>query len=377
MHQGHAQRVLQRAIGGDRVPHAYVFHGPDGVGKERLAMGFAGRLLCGEPVTRSFDGATADRVGLPELTEGCGKCVDCRTIAAGNHADIHLVHRYLNRDHPDPAVRRRKGVTLSIDVIRHFLIEPAGLTAQRGRGKVFVVREADRMTPQAQNALLKTLEEPPSDSFIILLARSTDAMLETTRSRCQPVRFDALPRGFVEARLRQARAELSADLAGWYAGIAQGSIGEAINRMDESLHEINEVLAPALANFPPCHEGVSSNKWLDQAKSLTAIYKKRDPDITETDATRTAIQALLLCAATLYGDALRLISGRSDDLVNQRHRREVERMAGRLDAESAARAVQRIARTEADLATNVNTQLVLDALLIDLERIATPAPTRR
>ncbi len=59
LHQGHAQRVLQRALAGDRVPHAYVFHGPDGVGKERLAMGFAGRLLCGEPAVRSFDEETA------------------------------------------------------------------------------------------------------------------------------------------------------------------------------------------------------------------------------------------------------------------------------------------------------------------------------
>ena len=229
LHQGHAQRVLQRALSGDRVPHAYVFHGPDGVGKERLAMGFAGRLLCGEPATRCFNEKTAEQIGVAQLSEGCGKCVDCRTIAAGNHADIHLVHRYLNREHPEPKVRQRKGVTLSIDVIRHFLIEPVRLTAQRGRGKVFVVREANRMTPQAQNALLKTLEEPPPGSFIILLARSTDAMLETTRSRCQPVRFDALPRAFVTEKLQQGRPELSADLAGWYAGIAQGCIGPTIH----------------------------------------------------------------------------------------------------------------------------------------------------
>jgi DNA polymerase-3 subunit delta' len=95
------------------------------------------------------------------------------------------VHRYLIKEHPESDVRKRKGLEISVDVLRHFVIERTALTPIRGRAKVFVIREADSMTTQAQNALLKTLEEPPGPTFIILLVSALDGLLPTTLSRCQ------------------------------------------------------------------------------------------------------------------------------------------------------------------------------------------------
>ncbi len=83
--------MIQRAVSGDRVPHAYLFHGPDGVGKERLALGLAELLLCAEPMNRSVEGGQTNAIGLEQLRVGCGKCADCRMVAAETHPDLHLV----------------------------------------------------------------------------------------------------------------------------------------------------------------------------------------------------------------------------------------------------------------------------------------------
>ena len=182
-HQVRAVKTIQQALLVDRLPHAYVFHGPHGVGTEMLALGLAEVLLCSKPIHQPVEAVDQEAVGLDELHLGCGACEDCRAVAAQTHPDLHLIHRHLNRDHPDPVVRKRKALEIGVEVVRHFVIEKVGLTSQRGLGKLFIIREADQITPHAQNAMLKTLEEPPSDSYLFLLTRSADALLPTTRSR--------------------------------------------------------------------------------------------------------------------------------------------------------------------------------------------------
>ena len=158
-HQDRAHRVLQLALSSNRVPHAYIFHGPSGVGREMLALRLARVMLCG-----SRGRSAADEGGLDlgiEVTDACGKCDDCKLMEAETHPDLHLIHRQLGALHPDQAVRNRQGLELMVQVIRHFVVDQSMLKSVQGRGKVFVVREAERMSTEAQNALLKTLEEPP------------------------------------------------------------------------------------------------------------------------------------------------------------------------------------------------------------------------
>lgn len=376
-HQARAQRLIQRAVVHRRIPHAYLFHGPDGVGKEMLARGLAQLLLCGSPVERTLDPGDAETVGLERLRTGCGDCEDCRSMAAETHPDWHLIYRQLNREHPDPQVRKRKALDLGVDVLRHFVIEKVGLTPARGRAKVFVIREADRITTQAQNAMLKTLEEPPGTTYLILLGASTDRLLATVRSRCQVVPLSALPLDFVRSRLMELRSELSGDPLEWYVQSSDGSIGLALSGVDDGLYELNKRLIDGLARGSTARGDSNGKAWLNEAKALGELYQERDRDITGTEATRSGLKSVFHLVATWYADVLRRASGEATMLVNRAWRSEVEQAAKSMQPEQAAQAINRIAQAEQQLNLNANTQLVVEVLLTDLAEIGAGEPLLR
>ena len=174
--------------------------------------------------TKTSASATGHRVA-------CGECKECELVLAGTHPDLHVIFRQLNREHPDPVVRKRKALIISVDVVREFIVKRIALKPTRGRIKVFLLREADCMNEQAQNALLKTLEEPPGSALLVLLVESIDRMLPTTLSRCQVVRFDALPVAFVQEKLAELVPDLDSDGAAWYARSSSGSPGSARERI--------------------------------------------------------------------------------------------------------------------------------------------------
>ncbi len=383
-HQSHAQRLIQRAVEQGRVPHAYLFHGPDGVGKETLACGLAQLLLCDSPVERRIDGESEKDVGVDVLRIGCGSCVECRAVASGTHPDLHLIYRQLNREHPDLTVRKRKALDIGVDVLRHFLISRVGLTPIRGRAKLFIVREADRITSQAQNALLKTLEEPPGTTYLILLVTSLDLLLPTTLSRCQVVRFDALPTSFVQEGLRRELPDLSGDRIQWYAQIGDGSLGRALRYAGDDLHGLNERLLEGFADLVTGGSGdrgrskrnanARSDKvastWIDESKGLGDCYRKRDPEISDTEAGRRGLQSIFHLAAGWYADVLRVTNGDSAPLLNAQWRSRIEAVCGFVDASRAIEAINRIAQAENHLKLNVNTQLCVETLVNDLARTA-------
>ena len=385
-HQAYAQRLIQKAVRCQRVPHAYAFHGPDGVGKEMLASGLAELWLCSAPVDRELTVEKAQAVGVSPLRTGCNRCEDCRAVAAGTHPDLHLVNRRLNRDHPDPAVRKRKALELGVDVVRHFIIERVGLTPVLGRAKVFIIPEADRMTVQAQNALLKTLEEPPGATYIILLVRAIDRLLPTTLSRCQVVRFDSLPMEFILNGLAELVSDLPAPQRAWYARHSDGSLGDALQAARDQLYEVNERLGAGFmemcgrrAHLPNPPALVKA--WTDESKRLGVHYRKRDPDITETEATRRGFKSIFRLLATCYADLLRFGSGNEQeptesppgvhaDSPRPEGRGLSSPAAIRLNAEQAAGAINRIAGAERQLDLNANPQMCVETLVNDLARIA-------
>ncbi len=383
-HQPAAHVLIQRAIQSDRLPHAYLFHGPDGVGKEKLAIGLAELLLCSRPVEKTLRGEQADMFGAKRAWVSCGTCQDCHLVAAGTHPDLHLIYRQLNREHPEPEVRRRKALDIGVDVMRHFVIDRVGLTPIRGRAKVFIIREADRATIQAQNALLKTLEEPPGNTVIVLLATILDRLLPTTLSRCQLARFDALPTDFVRAKLAGLRSDLSDKQISWYAANAEGSVGRAVEWAQDELYELNSRLLEGLTRLvtseqPGRRRGQSkrdasgdpvSRVWIDEAKGLTDRYRKRDPEITDTEATRQALKSILHLAANWYADILRFGTGEESAILNTTHREQIERSTSTIDAEHAAQAINRIAQTERQLELNVHTQLAVETLVSDLTHLS-------
>jgi DNA polymerase-3 subunit delta' len=350
------------------------------VGKEKLALGLAELLLCREPVDETLEGDHANVVGVNEARVGCGDCDDCRLVAAETHPDLHLVYRQLNRHHPDPDVRKRKALEIGVDVLRHFVINRVGLTPARGRAKVFIVREADRATVQAQNALLKTLEEPPGKTVIVLLVTAVDRLLPTTLSRCQLVRFDALPTTFVRNALARSWPDLPDEQIAWYAQCGEGSVGRALEYAQDELYGLNGRLVEGFAQLGS-PRGASGGKakaastmrtdrlatmWTDESKALGDRYRKRDPDITETEAGRRGLKSILQLAANWYADILRVHSGEESAVLNSAWRDRLDQAAASIDVECAAQAINRVTQTERQLDLNVNTQLAIETLLNDL-----------
>ncbi|UCC31949.1 MAG: DNA polymerase III subunit [Phycisphaerales bacterium] len=377
-HQPYAQRLIQRAVGRDRVPHAYLFHGPDGVGKETLAVGLAQLLLCSAPIEQKLEGEQADEAGVERLCAGCGVCEECRAVALRTHPDLHLVYRQLNREHPDPVVRKRKALDIGVDVLRHFVIEKVGFTPIRGRAKVFVIREAERITPQAQNALLKTLEEPPGTTFIILLVAALDRLLPTTLSRSQVVLFDGLPTEFVRSKLAELSPDLPSDEVTWYAHFCDGSLGRALEYADDEFYGLNQRLLEGLISMVCTADSSAAGRrdeelvkeWTDESKSLGARYRERDPDITDTEAGRRGLKSIFQLAAACYADVLRIAGGDESAIVNANHKTEIEQASRLVDTPLAVESIKRIARAEHQLDLNANTQLCVETLLSDLSRIA-------
>ena len=157
-----AKRMLQNALASGNVSHAYIFHGPPGAGKRRAAMAFAKALFCGEGGT-----------------DACGRCLSCRKFDSGNHAGLTVIR-------PD-------GASVKIGQIRELQRQFAYRSVDGRARQVYIVEDADRMTEQAGNSLLKFLEEPAAQVTAILLADNIRAILPTIRSRAQSVPFSPLP----------------------------------------------------------------------------------------------------------------------------------------------------------------------------------------
>jgi len=202
-----AVRLLRSVLERDRVPSGLMFWGGDGVGKRTTAMEFAKAINCLE---------------LP--ADACGKCISCRKVDHGNHPDLKIIAPV------------KKSRNIDVETIEG-MNEMASLRAFEGRWRVFIILEADRMRPAAQNHFLKTLEEPPGRSIFILVTAHPRVLLPTIRSRCQMVRFRNLhPETVVE--LLQQHRDLTDDLARSVASLAQGQMSRAYDLVDSEKREI-------------------------------------------------------------------------------------------------------------------------------------------
>lgn len=201
-----ALTALRRALGQDRLAHAYIFSGPAGVGKRCAAVGLAHALLC-----ESVPG------------RGCGSCAACTTVRAGSHPDYHFT--------TTADGKQRLGVDQVRDMEQFLRLRPL-----RGGKKIAVVDPAQRLTPAAQSALLKVVEEPPGDAVLILVSTSAANLARPLVSRCQQLRFARLPVAEVEAVLR-ARPGPAADAADLLARYSRGSLGRASSLDPDRLRE--------------------------------------------------------------------------------------------------------------------------------------------
>ena len=327
---------LKRAYSADRLPHGMVFAGPVGVGKATTARALASVFLCEKPNDKS----------------PCGSCESCRAMSAtggaASHPDFHVITRDLIRYHDKTG--KSKGITLSIDVIRPELVEPAGRKSVMGRGKFFVVEQADLMQPPAQNALLKTLEEPAGRTLIVLLTDQPDGLLTTIRSRTQTVRFAPLDTKVVERELRKRNVDV--ETARRAALYTSGSLGLALRWIEDGVIEpATELLDQFDALFAGRAPADLPGWFKKAAEAYAEKQLARDPLGSKDAATREGLTLYLMLSAE-----------------------HVRRRLGTLEdpdaLERACSAIDSIIRAEGYLDGNVNVSLVFQQLQAALQRQA-------
>lgn len=240
-----ATRTLERALESGSIHHAYLFAGPDGVGKELAAFGLAQALVCerrGASAEASLFGA-ASTGDVHVRVRACGECSACvRAVPQGEartplHPDIGVVERGL---YPPQAIGRRTPETqdISIDQIRTVILSRAAFAPHEGRAKVFIVRRAEELSVSAANALLKTLEEPSARTYFLLLTSQPEALLPTILSRTLRVRFAPLPDALVAEILETSGVPRERALE--IARLSGGSLAAGNHLADESESEARE-----------------------------------------------------------------------------------------------------------------------------------------
>ncbi|MBX7099923.1 MAG: DNA polymerase III subunit delta' [Myxococcaceae bacterium] len=225
--QTRAVEALQAVLRRGTVPHAWLFEGPEGVGKELAAFAFAQALVCPE-----------------KPLEGCDACAACKRVLKGMHPDVTRVlpedeqvrRGWAGRSDFDHTPSR----DIRVEQVR-ALQERLAFRALESKWKVAVLLTAHAMNPQAQNALLKTLEEPPRDTVLVLVSSASDKLLPTIRSRCTRALFGPLPENVIAAHLQTAR-KLDAAKAAPLARLAQGSLSRAMELDEKVLTERRDII---------------------------------------------------------------------------------------------------------------------------------------
>ena len=330
---GHRRLIslLSRAVARETLPPSLLLAGPAGVGKRRTALALAEAVNCLSP--RHF--ADIER-------DGCGVCAACRRIQRAVHPDVMLIE-------PDETGK------IKIEQIRDA-IDRANYRPFEARRRVVIIDEADALVFQAQNALLKTLEEPPSTSMFILVSSLPDALLGTVRSRCPRLRFgplhasevaDVLMRdhGYTEAEARAAAADSDGSVG---AALAAGSADVTAAR-----DAAQRLLEHAVRSADPAGR-------LQSARELTG---KKGTPASERDQLGACLRAL----ASLLRD-VGLLASHADPstLANADLQGTLARVAGTFDGERSARAYSAVDGALAALERNASPKIVADWLVLQL-----------
>ena len=311
---------LQMAIRGDKPFHAYIFQGEVGCGKETMARTFAAGLQC-----------LSEESGRP-----CGSCTSCRQIDSGNQPDVIWVNRELS--------------SIGVDDIREKINGQMAVRPFSSPYKIFIVPEADRMTEAAQNALLKTIEEPPEYGIILLLTSNLDALLPTIQSRCLKLEFHPLSTATIEKYLIEKyhvvdyRARTSAIFA-------QGNLGKAIRYIEsDDFEEKRDKVLKILRNV----------HTMDVSEMLELIKEIGE----DKDNVKDYIDLMVLW----YRDVL-LFKATKDmnQLIFQSEYPAISSEANQRDYEKIEEILGAFDKAKLRLKANVNFEVAMELMLLNLK----------
>ena len=340
-HDTVAERFRQ-SIAAGRLASTFLFVGPRGVGKATFARKLTQALLC--------------QTNPPVEMNPCGECANCRLVAAGTHPDVHEVHM------PEDKNNIPLGMLIGDD--KHpreeSLCHKIATKPTAGPRKVAIVHDADHFNREGANCLLKTLEEPPPGSVLILIGTSPQRQLSTIRSRSQIVRFAPLAEETVAQLLLERELAASTDEARQMAALAEGSLARACELADADLREFREYLLGQLAASDGC--------GLELAK---AIGQFADAAGKESALKRARCRQAMEIAAEFYRTLMRHWLGtptETDALLAQALRRSETWWTG--DEETAADCLDRCLEAIRQVDANANQATLLECWIDDLRRLS-------
>jgi len=318
--QDKAKELLRRSASQSRLSHAYLFRGPSGVGKKTTAHAFAGLINCHSP--KNFD-------------EPCGVCPSCKKFRSGNHPDFMKVEA--------------DGAAIKIDQIRklkHALTFPPFEAEHR----VVLLADVHTMRREAANSLLKTLEEPPSNTILILTGDEASEILPTIVSRCQVVPFHVLPYDKISEAL-MAENELTPDHAFTLAAVAEGSLGRARLLLKRDLLRVRQEIIAQLLQFSH-----------DQAESVEVVLA-----LAENAAKlKEDLEELLELLRLWVKDLILQLSGISEKTINYDLAQHLQDAANRWSLQQLSDKLHLIQTAKSQLARNCNRALVCEVLFFGL-----------
>jgi DNA polymerase-3 subunit delta' len=351
---------MQGAFAADKMAHAYIFSGPDGVGRATTAKAWGKMLLCQNRITKKKpDGV---------FNDSCGNCPSCLLFDGEGHPDFVSIYKEL-REYTREGKGKKPPVDMPIDVIREFLIERLASRPQMGDYVVYVVHEAEKLNNAGQNALLKTLEEPPGFCVIILLCTKADNLLPTIHSRCQTIVFGPVEKTHIVSNLKE-RGVMQAAATFW-AGFCDGSLGHAINwaTLDcggKTVYDIKKEVIQRLGDFR-LTDTIEFAEWLAQAaKMVSTALGKVSGDVSTTDMNRRGQKLIVQMILLALSDAMRVAFGLQDGLVNSDQLAEIGTIAAKIGSERLSDLVLRANQKIQWIDSSVNEKLIFEGLLLNV-----------
>jgi DNA polymerase-3 subunit delta' len=352
--------LLARATARGALPQSLIFSGPEGVGKRLAAVALAQALNCtritaaGGTAADEFGAAADEAAEAGQLAiDACGECSACRRIAQGNHPDVLLLQ-------PD----------MGIDAVRDA-VETAGYRPFEGRRRVFVFDDADRMSGEIQNSLLKTLEEPPPSSSFVLVAGRPELLLPTVRSRCPMLRFGRLPMSDIERLLRE-REGLDAAHAHAAAVASDGSLGRALAEASAdgelSRQLVEQVLHALRAARAPADRLRAAGLLLEPGEAKPAVRAKGKGKTANSRAAsdRELLGQRLKALGATLRDLSVLASGAEERSLATDLSADVRSLVQQFDIDRLVASYSAVGRAQQALERNVSPKTVVDWLAFQL-----------
>ncbi len=308
--QDKAIELLVSGIKQKRLAHAYLFAGPESIGKGKAAQTLAKTLNCEE-----------------EKLDSCDKCPSCRKIDNGNHPDVHWI---------SPEGR---GDIIKIEKIR-WLRQNISLKPYEAKAKFYIIDKAHKMNDAASNALLKTLEEPPANSILILISQNPERLFYTIKSRCQKVNFKAMDQDAL-ARILKDEYNLSSEKSHFFSFFSSGRIGKAILLKDENTLEWK-------------------NRLIDEFIDRGSVFDEESAFFSNE---RKNILEALGILATWYRDILVMKTSGAEELVINRDRvRDLKKSTSNYSQDTILSLLEDVRKTSILIQQNVNPKLALSSL---------------